>query len=371
MLPSLLLIGTRKGGTTALSNLLKHHPQILMPNCTSGIRSRRLRGMCVWDKEVRYFSRGLPQHADLCWYRSLYSCPPAEHRLPPPSNAGVAEEEESGYVAFDGSPDYLVIPDASVAVMRAQLGAWTRLVVLLRNPSDRFYSAYNMAFNEKALRKQVPRTGSDGGGGGESVPSDPVTYASFAAALPRLLLCAPICPSEPSVVSMFFDYGLYAKHVRKFHAHFGTAALLVERSEDFYQDAASTISRILSFAHLPEPASYSALVQERALSKKARNVGSVWGGSEYTGRLQVAERRKLQAWFAPHNRDFYALIGRDMQWEQEAEKPPSAAPASAAASVEEPKEEQQQATQAEVGPSSSSVATSGGSKSVPFLRPEL
>jgi hypothetical protein len=96
MLPSLVLIGTRKGGTTALSNLIKYHPSIAMPDCKTNRRSfppkvRQL--MCVWDKEVRFFSRGRTAGASLDWYRSLYKC---------------IVEDEVHRVAFDGSPDYLV-----------------------------------------------------------------------------------------------------------------------------------------------------------------------------------------------------------------------------------------------------------------------
>ena len=60
--PLIQLIGTRKGGTTALSDHMLAHPHLLAPDCTTHKRewprvaqSR----MCVWDKEVRYFSRSL------------------------------------------------------------------------------------------------------------------------------------------------------------------------------------------------------------------------------------------------------------------------------------------------------------------------
>ena len=48
---------------------------------------------------------------------------------------GRGSPEEEQYVGFDGSPDYLVIDENSVALMRSQLGSRTRLVALLRNPA--------------------------------------------------------------------------------------------------------------------------------------------------------------------------------------------------------------------------------------------
>ena len=136
ILPSLVLIGTRKAGTTALSNLLREHPRVLMPDCSAMRRLQNGRwpsGMCVWDKEVRYFSRGLRQHLDLCWYRSLYRCPVTAGvgRSMDASvqfKQGRESPEEEQYVGFDGSPDYLVIDESSVALMRSQLGSRTRLV---------------------------------------------------------------------------------------------------------------------------------------------------------------------------------------------------------------------------------------------------
>ena len=43
----------------------------------------------------------------------------------------------------------------------------------------------------------------------------------------------------------------------------------------------------------------------------------MWGGKGYTGKLQPAERKKLQGWYAPHNKELYTLIGRDFGWEAE------------------------------------------------------
>lgn len=92
--PSLLLIGTRKGGTTSLSKQLLLHPHVLAPNCAydrSEWPVRAARTTCVWDKEVRYFSRGVGVGLDFCWYRRRYPCASPPH------------------VTFDGSPDRLAL----------------------------------------------------------------------------------------------------------------------------------------------------------------------------------------------------------------------------------------------------------------------
>ena len=296
ILPTLILIGTRKGGTTALSNLLRDHPSVRMPDCKRGSDSWPpvvRRTMCVWDKEVRYFSRGLRSNlVGPCWYRSLYPCPI------------LVGHKDDRLVAYDGSPDYLVMPEASVIEMRAQLGPAARLVALLRNPSDRFYSAYNMGMNEmnQKTRKRA----------GETVQE---TYASFASRLDRMIACAPDCPNEQSVVSMFFNFGLYARHLSKFIRHFGREALLIEASEDFYRDPQAIMARVVAFAGLPLADGQSTSQGARSHDGTGgRNSGRVWGGDGYTGKLEPAERAKLDAFYQPHNLELYALISRDFKW---------------------------------------------------------
>merc|ERR1712087_15156 len=143
-LPHLLLIGTRKGGTTFLSELLLQHAHILKPRCIEqqAITPRRVRQIsCVWEKEVRFFSRALNAGADLCWYRRLYPC----------------VSEGAPHLGFDGSPDYFVMDNDKIAVMAATLPTTAKLVATQRNPADRFYSAYNMGMSEQLSNRRRRR----------------------------------------------------------------------------------------------------------------------------------------------------------------------------------------------------------------------
>lgn len=228
--------------------------------------------------QVRFFSRGPAAGVDLCAYRKIYPC------LAP----------EGPRRTFDGSPDYLVLPAARIAVMAQQLPPRARLIAMLRNPADRFYSAWNMGMNERSRTRG--RNGS-------------LDYRSFASTLDEMIAQAPDCPGN-TLCSMFFTYGLYARHLAKYYAAFGRERVLVLRSEDFYADPNAIFGRVLGFAGL-EP--FEPPVSSDGASQ---NSGSVWGGSGYTRRLLPPERNKLSAWYAPHNRELYALIGRDMGWER-------------------------------------------------------
>ena len=89
--------------------------------------------------------------------------------------------------------------------------------------------------------------------------------------------------------------------------------MLVLRSEDFYADTWPVVEQVYRFAGLPIIAGLEESVR-RGSGK--HNAGSLWGGSSYTGKLQAKERALLHAYYAPHNQELYALLGRDMGWEQ-------------------------------------------------------
>jgi hypothetical protein len=376
--PALLLIGTRKGGTTALSERLLLHPHLLKPDCAHDRRlwpRRAASSMCVWDKEVRYFSRGLDL-VDFCWYRRRYPC------VPP----------GAPHISFDGSPDYLVLPSSTIELMARSLPPRAKLIALLRNPADRFYSAFNMGWSERRRNQARERTHASGnasaGGGahGEHGPSrqrtelrrrrrlshaagdaapggggwaggapggwagDPAgglvagsgrslagasgwaadgaaaartredtgggaPYELLASSLDRWLQCAPECLEETNLVGMFFSYGMYVQHLRRFARHFGQPVtdggaegrLLVLQSEAFYADRARVVRQVWRFAGL------AAVPQPDGGSRS--NAGELWGGHAYLGHLRPAERAKLLAFYAPHNRELYAWLGTDFGWE--------------------------------------------------------
>jgi hypothetical protein len=108
-LPSFVVIGAEKSGTTALAEALSRHPSIHVPKA----------------KELRYFSshnwaRGLD------WYTSQFS---------PEPGVTCMGEASPAYSLFPVEPN--VVPR-----MRATLGPGLRLVYLVRDPIERLVSHY-------------------------------------------------------------------------------------------------------------------------------------------------------------------------------------------------------------------------------------
>ena len=75
--------------------------------------------------------------------------------------------------------------------------------------------------------------------------------------------------------------------------------MLVLKSEDFFQHPAATLELVLDFLDLPpwEPQTW-----------EVRNMGT------YEQGMDLATRRRLEEYFAPHNRRLYDYLGVDLGW---------------------------------------------------------
>ena len=109
-LPDFIIIGAQKCGTTTLFDLLEQHP-LLAPS---------------YKKEIHYFDGGLDPRIDtfkkgLSWYRGHFPL-------------------KSGKLTFEASPLYLFNSLCAERIKRAVPDV--KLIVLLRNPTDRAISHY-------------------------------------------------------------------------------------------------------------------------------------------------------------------------------------------------------------------------------------
>lgn len=104
MRPNFLVCGTQKGGTTSLYHYLRQHPQVFMPA----------------EKELNYFNDHYDRGPE--WYARFF----AGHEGQP--------------AVGEASPLYMWRPEVPARVARAIPGA--RLIFLLRDPIERAYSHY-------------------------------------------------------------------------------------------------------------------------------------------------------------------------------------------------------------------------------------
>jgi hypothetical protein len=193
-LPDFLVLGTQKGGTTTLHQLLDAHPEVFLPSC----------------KEVHYFDLNHQQQPN--WYGAHYA------RATPAQHCG------------DITPFYLFHPEVPQRIHA--LIPQALLIVLLRDPVER---ALSQVFH--ARRK-----------GFETLPPE----EALAAESQRLTSGDPYHLQKHSYVSR----SRYLEQLDRYEALFPAAQLLVLRSENLFANPEATWQRLQGFlglAQLPLP----------------------------------------------------------------------------------------------------------------------
>jgi hypothetical protein len=211
-LPDFFIVGHAKCGTTALYEMLKHHPQIYMPAYRAGS-----------GKEPWYFSRDNPQPQTdsvrsvaftgrramtLQQYLSLF--------------AGARADQRVG----EASTSYLWSPCAAERIAKARPDA--RIIAILREPASFLRSLHmqllwNHHESERDFRRAVsldqPRRE------GRHIPS----YSYWPAAL------------------IYSDRVRYVQQLQRYHAVFPREQVLILIYDDFQRDNEGTVRQVLRF----------------------------------------------------------------------------------------------------------------------------
>jgi hypothetical protein len=249
-LPSVLVIGAQKAGTTSLFNYLVQHPQVRAP----------------FVKEIHYFDLHYAEGDS--WYRSRF---PLTRSL------------DGGALTLDASPYYLVHPQ--VPARAARLLPGVKLVVLLRNPVDRALSHYQHEVRGRreslSFAEAIEAEGERLAGEEARLAADP-TYYSYNHHRYSYLL-----------------RGRYVEQLQRWVEHFPRSQLLVVQSEWLFRDPAAAMAAVQEFVGLPphRMGRYKTFLQGR-----------------YERELPAPLRERLTTYFAPHNRALYQWLGREFDW---------------------------------------------------------
>jgi hypothetical protein len=248
-LPRFVIIGTQKGGTTSLYNLLTRHPLV---------RSSVL-------KELHFFDRHFEEGVE--WYRRCFP-------RPEPKNG---RETVTG----EATPYYMF--DAAVPERLAEVLPEARLVAMLRNPVDRAYSHYH----------HQKRTGAETLGFEEAIEAEEARLRAE-----REKTANPYTGPNHRRFS-YLSRGLYAEQLERWSDFLADGRLLVLGSEDFFSNPSESLARILRHLGLPD-----------------WELGDSWGTSKKASyeKMDPATRRRLEEYFAPHNRRLYQMLGADLGW---------------------------------------------------------
>jgi hypothetical protein len=122
-LPTFLIIGAMKAGTTSLYHYLRSHPQIFMPD----------------EKEVMFFDARHAWSRGVDWYAEQFASAPAE--------AAALGEASTSYTKF---PVVQGVPERIAAVLPD-----VRLIYVLRHPVDRMRSHYLYLLSRGKERRPI------------------------------------------------------------------------------------------------------------------------------------------------------------------------------------------------------------------------
>lgn len=254
--PAFLMIGAQRCGTTTLFRAISAHPQVVH---------------AAFHKGVNYFDLNYYRGPD--WYRGHFPVAEIARRR----TAGCGDP-----VAFEASGYYLYHPFAMERIARDLPDV--KLVMMLRDPVERAYSAYKHEYArgfewepfEQALELEDERLV----GEIDRMRADP-RYESF-----------------PHRHHSYRHRGHYDEQLERVFAHFPRHQVHIIESATFFGDPAAQYRHLLEFLGLRpfEPASFD---QHNARPGTP---------------METETRRMLEQHYQPHNERLAGLLGRSPQW---------------------------------------------------------
>jgi hypothetical protein len=256
-LPSFIIIGTQRGGTTSFYKYLVAHPQIAS----------------AFLKEVHYFDHN--HEKGMRWYKSHFPTLLYYYfkRLLTKKNM----------IAGESSPYYLLHPHAPRRILKVLPNV--KIIVLLRNPIDRALSHYNHEVKNKRENLSFE----------QAISSEDERINGE---LDKMLRNEKYV-STPLLRHSYILRGFYSKQIKNWFTHFPKNNFLFIKSENFYDNPAETMD--LAFEFL-------------GVDSFHNNNYEVHNNLTYNP-MSKQLRLKLKDIFESHNKSLSELLGNQFMWE--------------------------------------------------------
>ncbi|KAL2083138.1 hypothetical protein ACEWY4_020911 [Coilia grayii] len=254
-MPHSIIIGVRKGGTRALLEMLDIHPSV-----------------AAAATEVHFFDWDENYARGFDWYRGLmpYSYP-----------YQITVEKTPGYFTSPLAPERIRAMNASI-----------KLLLILRDPAERVVSDYTQVyFNRLEARK----------------PVRPIE---------DLLVRGGALNTRYKAIQR----SLYHLHMRNWLRHFPLEQIHLVDGDTLVRDPLPELRRVERFLELPPRIAASNFYFNQTKGFYCiRSDGRERCLHESKGRphppVNGTVLRQLRAYFRPHNRSFYKMVGRSFHWQ--------------------------------------------------------
>ena len=266
--PTLFIVGARKAGTTSLYHYVSQHPDFEGTRLDRGPKSG----------ETFYFSSEYQRKG---WSHYLSYFPP------------------DGVMTGEASVGYLVKCDVPRRIFES-CGKQAKIVILLRNPIDRFISNFLMRVRVGGTRIQnttalttVVKTQLD------TLFAEVFSRKADITKLPQDWKKL-VCLFDPAN-NLVFE-GLYYVHLLNWLCNFPAENILILNSEEFYRNTSTILKQVFQFLGLKELDNAThEWITSNVYNRGGKRVPSYQ-------KLSTVDRKKLQGVFEPLNMALFKLL---------------------------------------------------------------
>ncbi|MDS1269803.1 sulfotransferase [Lipingzhangella sp. LS1_29] len=261
VLPTFLIVGAQRCGTTSLFKALTQHPQVRGP---------------LLRKGVHYFDVAYDRGLD--WYRGHFPL-----RIGTRATLLDASDEPAVQVG-ESSPYYLFHPLAAERIARDL--PQVRLLVALRDPVERAYSAHS---HERARGFET-----------EDFPEAIALEEQRLAGQEEQLVANPHLRLHSHQHHAYLHRGQYVEQLERLTRHVPRERIHIVESELLFREPDQTLAGVLEFLGLP-PHPAARVTRNNAQPRCSMDPGL---------------RAQLREYFAPHDERLAQWLGRPPAWRQ-------------------------------------------------------
>ncbi|MFO7841298.1 MAG: sulfotransferase [Fidelibacterota bacterium] len=212
--PDFIVIGAQKSGTSSLHYYLSQHP--------------RLRGSL--PKEIHYFDKWIHYGYDIKWYESHFKSFSRKNSL-----------------YFESSPNYIYYEETAKLLHEHYPGI--KLILMLRDPAERAYSAWNM-YRDMYMKGYPDFSKREGRHPGETnaiyryLMKDRDAFPSFGEAIDiEMELIRKKGPAEPAILRR----GFYADQLKNYLKYFSGDQIHIIGFKDFTDHPQKVLKEVYQF----------------------------------------------------------------------------------------------------------------------------